>query len=421
MNIIEEILSLFGLLHDATLQGLNVQAFPSSLADPLDSTSISHSKLATALTEAISFARVSFPSLPDPLPTPMAIAAIDGAGPTFPFAGNREMEMDYSASVLKVAAMYAAYQLRAVVNAVAQAAAKIQPITSQADLFKLLVDTLDKQIDPAVPLISQRVSHDKRVPSYQTVFDANLNSSGVFELDFTSRFKTAIADMIIVSDDEAAAYCIHGLGYSWLNGLLQSAGFIKSAIPPQNGTGIWLAGDFSVSGIWQHFKDYVHMDPKDPVDFTQKVGPKWDYVRVNSFNDGPVAQAMTCYDMAKLYVLLQQKKLVMDTIVSQHSCSDMLNFLALALTTLGESFINRPTPPPKFTVDNTKLGLGPLKTGQSVASEASIVSRNGTSFVVVWQNLSVRFLGDGSIDPKLFAPIAMIVDETIRRYLNLPL
>src|SRR5262249_27231661 len=158
--------------------------------------------------------------------------------------------------------------------------------------------------------------------------------------------------MITVSDNSSAAQCVHGSGYGYLNGALVSAGFFNPAI----NNGVWLAGDYTSS---------------------------YPYFRIQSVNDGLVAQATTVLHLARLYTLMYD-----GTLVGGISIGEMLDLLAKAVA-VPEVFINRASGL-NFTVTHTKVGLGPLKPangGINVYSEGSILKHNSDrEFVAVWQN-----------------------------------
>ena len=93
--------------HEGLAQGPS--AFPSRF---LWGAKTFSTNLESSFQRAIIAARnnVAFSHLPDPRTIPIAIMALD-AGGSRPVAGQREFEMFYSGSLLKVAAMYAAFQL----------------------------------------------------------------------------------------------------------------------------------------------------------------------------------------------------------------------------------------------------------------------------------------------------------------------
>jgi len=227
-----------------------------------------------------------------------------------------------------------------------------------------------------------------KVPNYRTTFAAIPLAGGGFALTFTPAFAGNLRKMMVDSSNEAAAFCIENLGYGWINGALASGAFFDPGIS----TGVWLAGTFTGSR------------------------PR---VRIPSVNDGGVAQAMTCFDMANLCAHVFARTLFEPT--DAGACDEIMSLMFDAQT-LGPdpAFITRPTVAPpglSYAVTNTKIGLGPLKRengGFDVASEASFVEHvdTGAKFLVVWQN-------SRNDRPSLTA-VSFIVDTTIRAFLGLP-
>ncbi|MFI6600187.1 serine hydrolase [Nonomuraea sp. NPDC050536] len=330
--------------------------------------------LGSALEVAIEEALRS-PLIEHPLRVAISIAAIDETTSPLDFkhAGHRYGETFFSASLLKVAAMYAAFELRRSVNALAAGS------FTSSELFALLHSEFDKPISEAVPAIAREpgLSGVPRRPNYEAIFTTIPLVDGGLACEFNGFFLTNLRRMMINSDNNAASACIQALGYSWINGTLHAGGFF---FPPAQ-SGIWLAGTF-----------------------TQALTA----VRIPSANDGQVAQATTCFDMANLYA-----HIFSGTLVDQASSNDMLAILATSAT-VGDDpsymdFTRRALTPRSFTVTHTKIGLGPLKTGQMVTSDGSIVEHgdSGRRFVVVWQN---NFQDKDSLES-----IGFIVERTIQQ------
>jgi hypothetical protein len=292
-----------------------------------------------------------------------------------PVAGQRESEMFYSGSLLKVAAMYAAYQLRIAVNELAPTLDATVNTTDK--LFQAISNAFDKQIDESVPRIrlAPGITPAMRIPKYPTIFHA-AKIGGIWRLKFNDTggagsFASHLRKMIVGSHNDSAGFCVRALGYSWINGVLQAAGFLRFDFPGNEG--IWLAGDYE----------------------------GWNTVNIRSVNDGDVKQATTCFDMARLFALLHDKKLVKNyshfaTALSGND--EMLNLLRDAVGDPGARSLLRRVPH-SFTVLQSKIGIGQLKGGGSckdvdrdrcVYAEAAILQHppTGRKFVVVWQNLT---------------------------------
>lgn len=327
--------------------------YPNVLADDIGITG--------ALAAAIAEAQLNFPALGFPLRIAISIVAVDeSTSPSiFKHAGFRENEMHYSASLLKVAAMYAAYELRRAANNFAHSSTANDP----AELFAQLGASVDPLIENAVSLISNtpNIQRWMKLPKYQNIFDVVPLGVDGFEFIFSDSFFSNMKDMIVRSDNSAAGKCVEQLGYSWINGVLANGGFFN----PETVTGIWLAGTFTQS---------------------------WPYVRVSSVNDGPVAQATTTFDLANLYALIFQR-----TLVDSTSCDAMLALIAESAVGPDPSWMEGTRRrdlkllPTSFIITHTKIGLGPLKAvngGVDVTSEGTIVEHVPTrrKFIVVWQN-----------------------------------
>ena len=83
---------------------------------------------------------------------PIAIVALDSDG-SRPLTGQHHIEMYYSGSMLKLAALCAAYQLRVVVNDLA-ATLDVDRVKMPAQVFAELRSAFNKEIEDAVPLIN---------------------------------------------------------------------------------------------------------------------------------------------------------------------------------------------------------------------------------------------------------------------------
>jgi hypothetical protein len=304
-------------------------------------------------------------------------------------------QMDYVASSVKVAAMLAAFALRdmarrfvtvrkaveaaaAVAGAVAAAASGIPliggavrtataPPAKPVGLFDALRKHIDPEIDAASPKQLVAVQRTHRVPKYEQVFAAQPKGGGWTSPDFSGSFRESMKAMIVPSDNAGAGRCVRGVGYGYLNGLLEHFGLFD----PKTATGVWLAGD------------YVSQYP---------------YVRISSVNDAGVAQAGSALGMGKMMALIVNRACI-DTA----SCDDMRGLLAEAAKGIDQPFLTRDAVSdrlriPLEKVTHCKLGFGPLKKGGNVASEIfrmEDLRKKGKSYVVSYQNVGddVR-LGD---------------------------
>jgi hypothetical protein len=213
--------------------------FPPPLPNLLTPDGTLSAALATATAEAL----IRFPGLPVPMRPAIGLVHVDDSRspPGFAFAGWKDRETDYSASLLKVAAMYAAFQLRESANNFASSVAD----TTSASLFAHMSASFDPLISVAVPTLvaAPGVTPAMRVPVYQSVLVAVPLASSGFSIAFHADYQNAMREMIIMSNNNSAATCIKRLGYSWINGTLASAGFFDAT----SSQGIWLAGTFDGS------------------------------------------------------------------------------------------------------------------------------------------------------------------------------
>jgi hypothetical protein len=201
------------------------------------------------------------------------------------------------------------------------------------------------------------------------------------------------------------------LGYSWINGVLQQAGFFTPAAKPgEKDTGIWLAGDYS---------------------------NQWPTVNIQSVNDGLVKQVTNCLDMARLFVLMYDHDLVRDDHPGHNDSNDQMKILlGMAVDDKGAAsllkriftFCGKALP---FEVLQSKIGVGPLNGGscpwddhpgnRCTYSEAAIVkhSSSGCKFVVVWQNLVLLKDTPGSWCDGL-SRIVNVIAKTMDAYCRKP-
>jgi hypothetical protein len=345
-----------------------VNPFPQPYATLLGDNPSLQASLSTAIAEAL----INFPSLDNPFRTAMSFVAIDewSRPADFRHAGIRYGDSFYTASLAKVGALYAAFELLRSVNALAR------QVTAPQALFARLHADFDPVIDAAVPSIALEpgLTRAMRLPKYEQIFLASPAAGGL-ACSFSAGFLDNIRKMIIKGSNDAAAGCIRLLGYSWINGSLHAGGFF---FPPAQ-TGIWLAGTYA------------------------SVLP---VVRIPSVNDGLVAQASTCFDMANLYAHMYR-----GTLVDESSSKDMRALLAVSASTGDDpsflDFTRRPFPPRNFGVTHSKIGSGPLKTGRIVDSEGVIVehSDTGRKYLTVFHN---SFDDDDSL-----TALGYIVDRTI--------
>lgn len=365
---------------------LKTPPFPSAYTSPL----APNAKLQKALNDAI--ARVPTPPGWD---APYAIAALDPPAGPFPVAAFRPDDEKYGASMIKLVALYAAFELRKTVRAIA---AELGPKATPSDLL----DQAKAHLNPRVIAYAaasaglKGVANGEAVPQLKATFQTAAASPAV-SVDFTDAYKKHQSGMISVSDNSDAGACVHGGGYGMINGICENAGFFQ----PSTQNGLWLAGDFA------HQYHYF----KIPTASTGGV------------NFGPAAQAATVMQLVKLLALMFKGALV-----DSGSSTEMLTRLTESVAQ-GETFMTRAsyfygggTPP--WTVKNTKLGIGPRGPGNSgptVYSESCILEHtaSGKRFAVSWLDFTLSNLDPPSTpDEKEFQRVVDVTLGTMNDFLT---
>jgi len=208
----------------------------------------------------------------------MTVVIITGSEGTFdhPWAGLRANETHYAASLVKIASMYAAFDMRSSADILVTD----QGLTSWPDIEAALVADFNPEIDTNTPTgISGspllRPEDKTRKPNYAGMLQPG--SGGVFAVDFTSAQLAAFEDFVVEQHDAGAGTTIHNLGYPYLNGKIADDGFFDGT------DGIWLAGD------------YVHT---------------WPAARIACVNDVDTAQGTTTCQFASLMTLMADDVLV---------------------------------------------------------------------------------------------------------------
>ncbi|MDH6709431.1 hypothetical protein P3T27_006177 [Kitasatospora sp. MAA19] len=307
----------------------------------------------------------------------VALTGFEG-GLNHPWAAIRDQDECYSASLLKIAAMYTAFDLRASADQLATD----QGLTTWSAVQAALTATFDPDITAHTPaLISQSTvlrSEDKaRKPNYSAVLRLG-DGSSPFAVDFTPAQTNAFEDMMVQQHDPGATTTIHGLGYPYLDGKIADDGLFDST----SSQGLWLAGDYA--GVWPA-------------------------ARIPCVNDGDTAQGTTARQLVRLLTLLADDKLVGPT-----SSEDMKALMARA----GKFFASTVPPiwPPggQFVATHGKVGIGSLQTLQTVLSEGILVSDTvrGRSFAVAYQNV----IQDGLTQRQALVPVATLIEAALNAF-----
>ncbi len=310
-------------------------------------------------------------------------------------------EMFFSASLLKVAAMYPAYELGLAVRQFADAKGKI--FADALAFFKALSDEFDPQIKAAaLPQVVAKAeematkfsAQDIRsTPAYKKIFQVT-GFSGTNPLDIEFKTKSGTTDpnefadnleaMIEQSSDPASRETIKTLSYSYINAALTKAGFFAPDPDPKRSKGMWLCGDYSFGA-----------DPFLDFQFGQ------DTMKV---------QVTTARQISRLFALVHLKKLVSDR--HSQAMQDLLSNSNL-------SFLSTITPPiTDFDVVLRKVGVdsGRISEGELLKwSNTTQFEQHGLTgeAAMCWHNLR-SFVSGG----QEFKGILRVIRETVAHYLN---
>jgi hypothetical protein len=307
----------------------------------------------------------------------VALTGFEG-GLNHPWAAIRDQDECYSASLIKIAAMYTAFDLRASADQLAID----QGLTTWPAIEAALQATFDPDIATHTPSLINastdlRDEDKDRRPDYSAVLQLGA-PGGDFTVDFTPGQVSAFENMMVQQHDQGATTTIHGLGYPYLDGKIADDGFFDST----SSEGLWLAGDYA--GIWPA-------------------------ARISCVNDVDTAQGTTARQLARLLTLLADDKLV-----GPLSSKGMKERMARA----GKFF--RSTTPPiwpaggQFVATHGKVGIGSLKSGQTVLSEGILVSDTvrSRSFAVVYQNV----IQDGLTRRQALVPVATLIEAALNAF-----
>jgi hypothetical protein len=345
-----------------------------------------------ALQEALDKARSGLPAAQAAKLDSVAISIVDVGSGAFPHgaAGHHDSEEYFSGSLVKMAAVFAAFELRAAARNVAS---KGQFPTVPA-FFENLRSEFNSQIKGSLPLPILRAAGITDVhvmPTYEKVLSASSGADGSLTVNFEPTFATNVSRIVQDQGQNVAVHdCIHHLGYGYMNCALEAGGFFHAG----SSTGIWLAGDYSG-------------------------GKDWPYVRIPCINDVDTASGTTTAQLAKLFTLLVDDKLFVERDQFggrvRSGSGDMLNIMPVGSQSWFQ--MDKPTDIWPTTgplkVLQAKVGEGPLKTGAMVFSEAAIVrfqdASHNAEFVIVWQNVK---------DASDLQSVASMIEKTIRGYLG---
>lgn len=153
----------------------------------------------------------------------LAVAIVDLSDGRFTTFSQRFRQTGYGASMVKIAAMYAAYYLQDRVKIVA-------PLI-KSDSLAVIESTLRKEWEPMMKATVPRPVGD--FPDISKIFQPRT-------FKFSNWFRSNLIEMIKHSENWSSAACIHSIGYDYMNGALVHGGFYSVA----DNSGIYLSGDY---------------------------------------------------------------------------------------------------------------------------------------------------------------------------------
>lgn len=367
------------------------------------------------------------------LHVPISIIAHADKGTTHTVVGVYQDEMHFSASLLKAAAMFAAFKLRAEAQALA-ATPPAGGFANQTAFFAALKQKFNSA--DAMPAITSAGPAVGLEPRYNEILAVTGFGGGSLTVKFAPSFYKSITEekalqkayedirvadnlgedadgnpienarslaarakmshmylMIVYSDNGSAAQCIRRLGYAYINVKLIDAKLFHR----NTGKGIWVGGDFG-GGV---------------------------RVEVDSVNDDKAAVVTTTREMAQLFSQIQ-----LGLLIDAPSSVDMKDLLREAQRT-EPAWVSRDTR--LFLVDAVKIGVANLKPntppkGPNVYSEGLIATWDTTGalptdklpkdrglsgvFAVCWQNLRKDTI------PTKFDGVAEVIQNSIRNFID---
>jgi hypothetical protein len=147
----------------------------------------------------------------------------------------------FSGSLVKVAAMFAAFKLREEADVLRKEMEK-----NKEPLSKFF-DKLTERVKPtgAFPKIMNAAKDPtNNIPIAPSLRDILSITSLTTRVTFTDNFRAHLRRMIIISRDCDTAECIFRLSYPYINVKLMNEGYFH----PDSKNGIWLAGDYFPKG-----------------------------------------------------------------------------------------------------------------------------------------------------------------------------
>jgi len=326
------------------------------------------------------------------------------AGNSFVINGtphHLDLEECFSGSLIKVAAMFAAFTLRREADVLRT---NMKEGIVNVPLSKFF-DKLAERVDPtsdALPLITNAARDPKnRIPMVPSLRDILSITDLDTAVTFTADFRAHLRRMIIRSRDCDTAECIFRLSYPYINVKLMNEGYFHR----DSMKGIWLCGDYFPNGGCAKEAQESKLQYK---------ATGQEFVRIDTVNDCTdrppfcgSAQNTTSKEMARLFLNILHEELVDPT-----SAHEMRLLLFEA-----QHGSPKDTPPPtfaredfsflevdprpdandplhsnratgnvakKFSIEGVKIGQGGIKTDP----DRGAIEVRSEGLIIKWNNIT---------------------------------
>jgi hypothetical protein len=172
----------------------------------------------------------------------------DTGGGMPPYFGLNDEEMLYPGSLVKIGAMYAAFELRSRVERQVRATMNAGTINIQkpggwTNLVNKVIADIEAAWGPKLAADFPDKPKDG-FPQLRTILGFRSDGDVIFSpgsvTDPDGGFDDWLSNMVIHSRKDAAGRVIRALGFPYINGVLAGAGFFERS----SSSGIWLSGDF---------------------------------------------------------------------------------------------------------------------------------------------------------------------------------
>lgn len=310
---------------------------------------------------------------------PFYLAAVCVGAKTTYDASVYPDEMHFSASLLKVAALFAAAMLHA--EATAFLSNGHATLHAYLSAFKTsLAARIKANADHRI--LSAGIGLEPNVEAILEI--TGFGSAGGPAVAFTKTYGDSLNSMIGLGTDGGAAQCIRALGYGYINTALKAQGLFDSP----TSKGIWLAGTYAKGT---------------------------GYVRIPCENDHPDAQVTTVRQMCRLFLMIRQNQIpagdatanqVMQSLLSEPKPADSDGLRDVPWVERGRNVT------PLFSVVLNKIGFAGLG-----SNERPLVYSEG--LIIKWLDDTQIAAFNSKVDPDNSKPGARLTGEFAVCYQNL--